>query len=109
MDESQILKGILESCILAIIAREETYGYDILSVLEAGGLEDISEGTLYPILTRLERKNYINCRIGKSPFGPMRKYYTITDYGSKQLSVWKEHYIKLISSAERIIWNDENR
>jgi PadR family transcriptional regulator, regulatory protein PadR len=107
MDESQMLKGILEGCILAIIAKGETYGYDILNVLEESGLDDIGEGTLYPILTRLEKKEYIVCRIGKSPFGPKRKYFSITELGKEQLTTWKIHYKKVISSAEQIIWRDE--
>lgn len=107
MDESQMLKGILEGCILSIIAKGETYGYDILNVLESSGLDDIGEGTLYPILTRLEKKSYIVCRIGKSPFGPKRKYFSITELGLEQLTSWKIQYKKLISSAEEIIWRDE--
>jgi len=107
MDESQMLKGILEGCILAIINRGETYGYDILTVLDRSGMEDISEGTLYPILTRLEKREYIRCRIGKSPFGPKRKYYTITEVGKEQLILWKSQYKQLFSSAEQIVWRDE--
>ena len=60
IDESQLLKGILEGCVLSIISRGETYGYEILVVLEKYGFKDIYEGTLYPILTRMEKKNLIN-------------------------------------------------
>ena len=55
MDESQLLKGILEGCVLKIISQEETYGYDILLKLSDAGLKNIIEGTLYPILSRLEK------------------------------------------------------
>lgn len=57
MDESQLLKGILEGCVLKIISQEETYGYDILLKLSDAGLKNIIEGTLYPILSRLEKKS----------------------------------------------------
>jgi PadR family transcriptional regulator PadR len=106
MDESQMLKGLLEGCILAIISREETYGYAILSDLEEAGMEDINEGTLYPILKRLEQKEHIQCRIGISPYGPKRKYFSITEKGSTYLAQWKASYQKLISSANQIIWED---
>jgi PadR family transcriptional regulator PadR len=107
MDESQMLKGLLEGCILAIISRGETYGYEILSDLEAGGLQDINEGTLYPILKRLEGKGYIQCRIGASPYGPKRKYISLTEDGSTFLMEWKRTYQILLTSATQIIWGDE--
>ncbi len=54
-NNSQILKGILEGCILSIISKEETYGYELLTKLKGCGFEDIVEGTLYPLLLRLEK------------------------------------------------------
>ena len=65
MQETQLLKGILEGCVLGIIARGETYGYEILSVLESAGLDEVGEGTLYPVLTRLDKNGYIQCRRAK--------------------------------------------
>ena len=85
MEESQLLKGVLEGCILSIISRGETYGYEILSELEKNGFVDILEGTLYPVLTRLDKKGDIKCRRMKSPFGPIRKYYSITEEGRRQI------------------------
>ena len=85
MEDSQILKGVLEGCVLKVIAKGETYGYAILSVLEEAGFENLMEGTLYPVLTRLEKKGLISCRKAKSPFGPMRKYYSITQKGENIL------------------------
>ncbi|BCN30195.1 PadR family transcriptional regulator [Anaeromicropila herbilytica] len=107
MEESQLLKGILESCILAIIAKGETYGYDILSTLESKGFDNIGEGTLYPVLTRLEKKEYILCRIGSSPYGPKRKYYTITALGSKQLVQAIENYKKITHTANLILFEED--
>lgn len=101
-----MLKGLLEGCILAVIAKGETYGYEILAVLEANGLQEINEGTLYPILKRLEKKNLILCRIGNSPYGPKRKYFSLSDEGSSYLVTWKQTYQQLITSANHIIWGD---
>ena len=55
MIPSQMLKGTLEGCVLKVISREETYGYEISQKLRQYGLADISEGTIYPLLLRLER------------------------------------------------------
>lgn len=103
MDDAQLLKGILEGCVLAIISNGETYGYDILSVLERHGFTDIHEGTLYPVLVRLEKKKNIICRIGKSPFGPKRKYYTITEEGMMDLEQFLTSYYRLTKCVNNII------
>ena len=73
MEDTQLLKCVLEGCILGIIAQGETYGYEILSRLDEAGFEDLGEGTLYPIITRLDKNGYISCRKAKSPLGPIRK------------------------------------
>lgn len=103
MQGTQLLKGILEGCILGIIARGETYGYEILSQLEEAGFEELGEGTLYPVLTRLDKNEYIQCRREKSPLGPIRKYYTITLTGKKYLEEFKINYKRVTESAERIL------
>lgn len=103
MDDSQLMKGILEGCVLAIIAREETYGYEIISVLNKYGFCGIQDGTLYPILTRLEKKNYVTCRIVKSTLGPRRKYFSITEEGKKSLESFEESLKHICGNAIHII------
>lgn len=103
MDESQLLKGILEGCVLAIIARGETYGYEILAALEKSGFGTLLEGTLYPVLTRLEKKGHIACRKEKSPYGPIRKYYSITQAGRESLALFKTNYQKIAAAADAIL------
>jgi len=103
IDESQLLKGILEGCVLSIISRGETYGYEILVVLEKYGFKDIYEGTLYPILTRMEKKNLIKCRMGKSPLGPKRKYYSITEAGEEYYEDFKRIFKEITSNTIEII------
>lgn len=104
MDDTQLMKGILEGCILGIIERGETYGYEILSLLEECGFENIGEGTLYPVLTRLDRNGYIRCRKAKSPLGPIRKYYSITEDGLKYFEQFKLSYRRITESAEKAIF-----
>lgn len=103
MQETQLLKGILEGCVLGVIERGETYGYEILSELEKAGLDEVGEGTLYPVLTRLDKNGYIRCRRAKSPLGPVRKYYTITLAGKKYLKEFRANYKKVTESAGRIL------
>lgn len=103
MEEAQLLKGILEGCILAVISEGETYGYEILARLESCGFDGILEGTLYPVLTRLEKKEHIVCRKDKSPFGPVRKYFTITESGREALMHFRETYKRISHAANRIL------
>lgn len=103
MDESQLLKGILEGCVLAIIADGETYGYEIIAKLEISGFESLMEGTLYPVLARLEKKGMIACRKEKSPYGPIRKYYSITQAGERSLETFRENYDKITAAADTVL------
>lgn len=107
MDDTQLMKGILEGCVLSVIARGETYGYEILTQMEAVGFDDLGEGTLYPVLTRLDKNGFISCRKAKSPLGPIRKYYTITDTGQERLESFKENYKKISESTNKVLFGEE--
>lgn len=102
MQKAQLLKGILEGCVLSIIGRGETYGYRILTELNENGFEDLIEGTLYPLLTRLEKNGLISCTVRKSPLGPSRKYFSITPHGQQELQGFLEAYRRMMASVERI-------
>ncbi len=103
MEEAQLLRGILEGCVLAVIAEGEAYGYEIIARLEEGGFDDLLEGTLYPILTRLAKKGMISCRKEKSPYGPMRKYYSITRDGRQAFLEFQANYAKITAAANAIL------
>ncbi len=107
MDDTQLMKGILEGCVLSVIAKGETYGYEILSILERDGFEDLIEGTLYPVLARLDKNGYISHRKAKSPLGPIRKYYTITESGVEYLNNFKENFIRITRSANKVLFEEE--
>ncbi len=107
MDDTQLMKGILEGCVLGIIACGETYGYEILARLEEAGFSTLGEGTLYPVITRLDKNGYISCRKAKSPLGPIRKYYTITDTGRQYLEQFKQNYKRIMNSVDLIISMEE--
>jgi PadR family transcriptional regulator PadR len=82
--ETQILKGLLEGCLLKIIEKEEIYGYKAVERLNEIGF-DVNEATVYPILTRLTNKGILRVEKRPSPYGPERKYYFITDLGKISL------------------------
>ena len=94
---------ILEGCVLSVIAEHETYGYEILQRLTESGFTELGEGTMYPVLTRLEKNGYIKCRKEKSPLGPIRKYYSVTDAGAKHLKEFCESYKSITESAKKIL------
>ena len=93
-DRTQLRKGTLEGCILKIIDREPTYGYAIATTLRESGFADLTEGTLYPLLLRLERKRLIRAEYRAGQGGPSRKYYTLTPDGQQYLeefmTAWRE-------------------
>ena len=103
MEDTQLMKGILEGCVLAVISSGETYGYEILQSLSTYGFQNSGEGTMYPVLTRLEKKEYISCRRAKSPLGPIRKYYSITEEGEEYLRNFKENYERITKCANEIL------
>ncbi|MFM9945775.1 MAG: PadR family transcriptional regulator [Bacteroidia bacterium] len=90
---SQMRKGILEYCILAVISRGEIYASDILNELKEAHLI-VVEGTLYPLLTRLKNAGLLTYTWKESVQGPPRKYFLLTDEGRKFLKeldeTWKD-------------------
>ena len=85
-DKSQLLKGVLEGCILKIVKhKKETYGYEVVTELRTFGFGQCTEGTVYPLLTRLEKRKSLASQKKESPLGPQRKYYSLTEEGEKEL------------------------
>lgn len=91
--QSQMRKGVLEYCILAIIRRNEAYPGDIIDEMRNSGLQ-LFEGTLYPLLNRLKNAEILTYRWVESTSGPPRKYFQLTEKGEKFYelleSTWKE-------------------
>lgn len=86
---TEMLKGVLEGCVLEIISRKETYGYEITRKLNALGFSDVVDGTVYTILVRLEKNRLVNIEKKPSDIGPPRKFFTLNDAGRKELqSFW---------------------
>jgi PadR family transcriptional regulator PadR len=97
----QMRKGILEYCILQIIARGETYASDMMDELTAAKMI-VVEGTLYPLLTRLKNSGLLEYKWVESKSGPPRKYYKLTETGEKFLRSLTETWDDLSHSTEMI-------
>ncbi len=80
-----MLKGALEGCVLQIIRRETTYGYEITQQLRKLGFTDVVEGTVYTILVRLESNKLVSIEKKPSDMGPPRKFYSLTKSGREEL------------------------
>lgn len=103
---SQMLKGILEGCILKIIDNKEVYGYEMNIKLKEYGISEISDGTIYPLLLKLQKQNLIVGEMRPSEEGPMRKYYKLTEEGKENLEVFKIQWDVLASSVSKILDED---
>lgn len=106
-DKSQLMRGTLEGCILKILSKEVTYGYEIVMKLEQFGFGEMKEGTIYPLLVRLEKKGFIRSEFRPSPLGPSRKYYSITEEGAKYLNEFINHWLQISSAVNQILELEE--
>ena len=85
---TEMLKGVLEGCVLEFISRGETYGYEITQQLRELGFTDVVEGTVYTITMRLEKNHLVNIERKPSNIGPPRKFYTLNEAGREQLNLF---------------------
>ena len=97
----QMRKGILDYCILAILASGDSYAPAIIAELKKAEMI-VVEGTLYPILTRMKNAGYLAYRWVESPQGPPRKYYTLTAEGKEYLRSLDEAWDKLVEQINAI-------
>ncbi|MCM3031186.1 MULTISPECIES: PadR family transcriptional regulator [unclassified Niallia] len=103
MSSSQMLKGVLEGCLLAVISKGEVYGYEMIEKLEAYGFTMISEGSIYPVLLRMKKEKLVHVETKASPSGPKRKYYTLTEEGHHQLQQFEERWLLLSNSVNELL------
>ncbi len=82
---TEMLKGVLEGCVLEIISHEKIYGYEITRRLNALGFSDVVDGTVYTILVRLEKNELVDIEKRPSDVGPPRKFYALNDAGREEL------------------------
>ena len=98
----QLRKGVLELCILSILAKKDSYVPDIIEQLKEAKLI-VVEGTLYPLMTRLKNEGFLTYNWVESRSGPPRKYYKLTPLGKVLLKDQKKSWDDLIESVNMII------
>ncbi len=98
----QVRKGLLEFCVLNALAEKERYGYELVKTLAALPGLGVTEGTLYPLLSRLRVQGLVRTWLEESPEGPARKYYAITHEGRKALAMMRE-YLDALNAGTGIL------
>ena len=89
---SQLLRGVLDICLLAVMREGPAYGYEMTKRLRARGLSTVGEGSIYPLLGRLERDGLVETRRAASNGGPPRKYYSLSRAGEHALEAGRREW-----------------
>lgn len=90
-------------CLLSIIHEEPSYGYELVRKLEGRGLDLVSEGSIYPLLARLQRNGLVDGYLVQSTEGPARKYYRITPPGAATLDDWIREWTAFRDSVDAVL------
>ena len=97
----QLKKGVLGLCVLALLARDDSYAYEIASRLsDAIGM---GEGTIYPLMRRMQGDGLVDTYLVESPAGPPRKYYKLTEAGVESFSAQKAEWAAFSRAVEAIL------
>ena len=100
---TQLRRGALEYCVLALLRRQPGYGLDLVRVLsETEGLLT-SEGTIYPLLSRLRKEGMVSTTWQESATGPPRRYYTLTDHGNVALDRFIEDWNRFANGVDALL------
>ncbi|MEV8375950.1 PadR family transcriptional regulator [Kribbella sp. NPDC056861] len=99
---TQLRRGVIEHGVLALVAGEPKYGLDIARTLHDAGLLE-SEGTLYPVLSRLRKRELVTTTWAESPSGPPRRYYALTPSGRQALTNFRAEWILFRDSVDSVI------
>ena len=100
---SQLRKGALEYCVLALLRDGQRYGFELVRALsEADGLL-VSEGTIYPLLGRLRRDHLVSTSWQESEAGPPRRYYQLTDAGKRALADFSSEWARFRDAVDALI------
>ena len=99
---TQLRRGLVELCVLAILRRGEAYGYEIVERLNGDAKLEVSESTVYPILARLHREKHLVQRRVASPNGPPRRYFQLTQAGLHRYERMLEEWESLNSCVHHL-------
>jgi PadR family transcriptional regulator PadR len=100
-NQIQLKKGALELCVLALLARRESYAYEIASTLAAS--VGMGEGTIYPLMRRMQDDGLVDTRLAESSSGPPRKYYRLTPMGRAAFAAQKREWRSFTSAVDQLL------
>lgn len=100
---SQLRRGVLEYCVLSLLADEPVYGFDLVRRLGAVDGMVTSEGTIYPLLSRLRREGWVTTTWAESEAGPPRRYYSITPDGDQALTTFTDEWHRFRDAVDKIL------
>ena len=103
----QLRRGWLELCVLNALRGGERYGYELVHALAALPGLDVTEGTLYPLLSRLRLTGLVATRLEESSAGPARKYYALTPQGRRELERMNQHVESMVEQYRLLSGNKE--
>lgn len=104
---SQLRRGVIQYCVLALLEQREHYGFELVQELSRPGGLLISEGTIYPLLSRLRREGMVDTEWRESTSGPPRKYYRLTSLGSETLEHYHQQWRLVQDAVNDIVRGDE--
>jgi PadR family transcriptional regulator PadR len=103
VDASQLRRGVLEFCVLALLRDGERYAFDLVRTLgESDGMVT-SEGTLYPLLTRMRKEGLVETTWRESPSGPPRRYYQLTPVGRSTLDAFAGEWARFRDTVDTFL------
>ena len=106
MDTTQLLKGVLDLAVLAVVADEDGYGYDVVRRLRSAGIEEVGDASVYGTLRRLYSSGALTSYVVPSDEGPHRKYYGITSTGRVQLKRQREDWSAFARTVSALLATD---
>lgn len=106
---SQMRRGAVEYCVMALLRDRDCYGLELARTLVASDGLVSSEGTIYPLLSRLRSEGLVETFWQESDQGPPRRYYTLTDRGRESLKVFIEHWERFRTAVDRVLADGASR
>lgn len=94
-------------CLLSLIEEEATYGYEMVDKLRERGLDLASEGSIYPLLSRLQKQGIIEGYLVQSSSGPARKYYRMSEDGRAILGQWRSDWRQFATAVDAVLGGGE--
>jgi PadR family transcriptional regulator PadR len=99
--KTQLKKGTLDMCVLAVLAQSDSYAYELVSKLSQ--TMEISEGTIYPLMRRLQNESWVSTYLVESTTGPSRKYYTLSESGRRELELMRGEWREFVNEVDSVL------